>query len=494
MGVTYITISPYYSTMSLAIINGDIFGTSETALYVENGRIKKVGNVEKLIENDTVVIDAEEKTVIPGFFDAHTHFAAMGTRMEADVSECESIDEILGLIDEKGLNAVHGWDETSLGEDRYIHRKDLDVFDFPVIAYRVCGHLAVLNSAAIEKIDVDELDPAFYNLETGRFREDTLSAISKIFPKTVADYATGIEHATEQAYSLGVTSVVDTVNPHVFRTYQRVENAGTLGVRAHLYMKAKYIDDVVRTGLSRIGSEKLRFNGIKIFTDGSLGAKTAALSFRYKDSEKNGDLLYTSEELTALVQKAEEHELQAMIHCIGDRAIMHVLDAVERVAGTMRHKIEHVEITTEKIRERIKTLNIPCSIQPNFLKWSENMYIKRLGEKARLNNRIKAMKEKGIAMGFGSDCMPFSPLFGIQWAVNDPYGEGISVEDAIQYYTEGSAYLAYREHDLGTIEQGKLADLVILSGNIASENIQNVRIDTTIFNGEIVFEEGKTRH
>ncbi|MEA1994056.1 MAG: amidohydrolase [Euryarchaeota archaeon] len=472
--------------MSLAIINGDIFDKEEKNVYIEGSRIKKLGKIEDLIDGDTEIIDAEEKTVIPGFFDSHTHFAAMGTAMENDVSECKSIEEIIGITEKKRLNIVRGWDETIFKEKRYILKKDLDAVDFPVIAVRVCGHLAALNSAAIEKIDLNELDPAFYNLEKGIFREGNISKIMKMYPKTTEDYMRGIEAATERAYSLGVTSVVDTVNPQIFRAYERMAYTGELGIRAHLYMKASHIDSIVNSGLSRIGSEKLWFNGIKIFTDGSLGARTAALSFNYNESDENGDLLYGNDKLTELIQKADENELQAMIHCIGDRAINQVLDSLERVSGTMRHKLEHVEITDIKIRKRIKEMDIPCSLQPNFLKWSKNMYVERIGAKSKLNNRYRKMMEKGIKMGFGSDCMPFSPLFGIKWAVNDPYDEGISVEEAIRLYTKGSAYLAYRKKDLGSIEEGKLADLVILSESIDSEEIERIDVERTIFDGVIV--------
>lgn len=471
--------------MSLAIINGDIFGRKEKEIYIEGNRIKKVGQIESLISKNTVVIDAEEKTVIPGFFDSHTHFADMGINRENDVSECKSIEDVLKKIEKKKLNVVHGWDESLFREKRYILKKDLDIFDFPVIAFRVCGHLATLNSAAIEVIDLKELDPKFYVLEKGIFKEDALSKISKIYPKTIENYVRGIKNATELAYSLGVTSIVDTVTPTIFRAYERIENDGKLGIRAHLYMKAKYIDNIIDSGLSRIGSEKLKFNGVKIFTDGSLGAKTAALSFNYKGTDQNGILIYKDEELMELIKKTDENELQAMIHCIGDRAIEQVLDCLENIPRKMRHKIEHVEITNEKIRERIRKLKIPCSLQPNFLKWSENMYVERLGDKAVLNNRYKKMIEKGIKMGFGSDCMPFSPLFGIKCAVNDPYGESISIEDAIKFYTVGSAYLAYRENDLGSIEKGKLADIVVLSENIFSE-IEKIKVEKTIFDGKIV--------
>ena len=471
--------------MSLAIINGDIFGRKEKNIYIETNRIKKVGEIESLIDKNTVVIDAEEKTVIPGFFDSHTHFADMGIYIENDVSECRSIEDVLNKIEKKKLNVVHGWDESLFREKRYILKKDLDIFDFPVIAFRVCGHLAVLNSEAIEMIELKDLDPRFYDLERGIFKEDNLSKISKMYPKTIEDYTEGIENATELAYSLGVTSIVDTVTPDIFRAYERMENEGKLGVRAHLYMRARYIDHIVNSGLSRIGSEKLKFNGIKIFTDGSLGAKTAALSFNYERTEQNGTLIYKDEELMELIKKIDKNELQAMIHCIGDRAIEQVLDCLENVPRKIRHKIEHVEITNEKIRERIRKLKIPCSLQPNFLKWSKNMYVERLGDKAVLNNRYKKMIEKGIKIGFGSDCMPFSPLFGIKCAINDPYGESIPIEDAIKFYTVGSAYLAYRENDLGSIEKGKLADIVILSGNIFSR-IEKIKVEKTIFDGRVV--------
>ncbi len=236
----------------------------------------------------------------------------------------------------------------------------------------------------------------------------------------------------------------------------------------------------LRTGF---GNEWVRFGGIKIFADGSIGAKTAALSFNYRNEENNGLLMYSDAELKEILQKA--HPNQTAIHAIGDRAIQQVLTC--SVPGE-RNRIEHAELVTDDQIPQIRSSGLILSMQPNFLQWShpEGLYDMRFG--TGIDNRFSTLKKAGIPIVFGSDCMPFSPLYGIEQVVNAPFEEQqLSVMDALQMYTCNGAYASFEEDIKGTIERGKLADFVVLSGDPREEDISAIEVEMTIVGGEVVY-------
>ncbi|HLG30636.1 MAG TPA: amidohydrolase family protein, partial [Candidatus Brocadiales bacterium] len=243
----------------------------------------------------------------------------------------------------------------------------------------------------------------------------------------------------------------------------------------------------------------LKIGSVKIFADGSLGARTAALMEPYADDEGNtGTLLWSQQELDDIVMSIHSTGHQVAIHAVGDRAIASALDAIEKAikanpSPDHRHRIEHCELVDNKLISRIRDSNIIVSAQPNFIgQWGnrDGLYEKRLGkERWQMMNPLAQFKRKGVPMAFGSDGMPFGPMYGIWSCVNHPVIEScLSPDDAIYCYTYGGAYASFDETKKGTIEVGKLADIVVLSDditNIPQSDIKDIKVIMTIIGGKV---------
>ncbi|MCK5562081.1 MAG: amidohydrolase family protein, partial [Thermoplasmata archaeon] len=204
-------------------------------------------------------------------------------------------------------------------------------------------------------------------------------------------------------------------------------------------------------------------------------------------------------ELTKHMKMIIENDYQAMVHAIGDRAAQQFIDIYSKISdeSSGRHSLEHLEVITRAQLNSIHELGLIASMQPNFAgQWSMpgGMNEVRLGlERIGMCNAYKSILEENIPMAFGSDCMPFDPLYGIHCAVNHPQeSQQVSPYEALRAYTIGSAYVNFDENKKGTIEEGRLADLVVLSNDIlAPENagkIKNIQVEMTILGGEIVFD------
>ena len=212
-------------------------------------------------------------------------------------------------------------------------------------------------------------------------------------------------------------------------------------------------------------------------------------------------LIYGMGKLEEIVAKAHQGGVQVAVHAIGDRAIDLTLNAIEGALKAAprkdhRHRIEHMELVTDEQIRRVVELDIVASMQPNFLgEWglAGDMYEKRLGKRwVEQNNPYRKILDKGAVIAFGSDCMPFSPLYGIHWAVNAPMdSQRISVDEAIRCYTKNAAYASFEEKTKGTIEEGKLADMTALSENPYenTDRIRDIKVVMTIQDGEIVYRE-----
>jgi predicted amidohydrolase YtcJ len=252
------------------------------------------------------------------------------------------------------------------------------------------------------------------------------------------------------------------------------------------------------------GDDYLKVGPAKIYIDGSMGARTAVFYVPYADDPDTSGLFTISpEELMIRVSKAHKAGLQVAIHSIGDRAIDESLDAIEAAIEECprddhRHRIEHCEVLTGDRILRIRSLGVVPSMQPNFAgEWGGpgGMYEQRLGpERLRLSNPYRRLLDEGVKVAFGSDCgfcppWPFNPLYGLWAAVCNPIEESrIALEEAVRCYTLDGAYASFEESIKGSIEPGKLADMAILSEDIASispEKIRDVMVDLTLVGGRV---------
>jgi len=507
----------------------------DAVIVIDDSIISAVGVKSEIdMPSDAQVIDATGKTVIPGFIDSHTHFLSMGFGLgHLQLSDAESITEIVerlkNYISSKELPKDkwvqgRGWDDQNLSEKRYPNRHDLDEVspDNPTALTRICGHMIVLNSKALEfcRIDKDSpnpegglIDKDKFGEPTGILRDARNLVMPNIPPPTYEELRQGLRDAIELAHSLGVTTIHDVSRPddkaiHTStKPYVDAHKEGDLRIRAH-----------VMTGYPRAwsGDEWLSFGSLKIGIDGSLGAQTALLYEPYANGPST-EGVYVGDKKLNYSQATEAHEKngQIAIHAIGDKAIKEAVDLIEEVLRENpredhRYRIEHYEYPTDDDIERTAILRIIPSMQPNFIGewgWPEGMYEIRLGkDRNKRSNPYKRLIDKGLHVAFGSDGMPFHPLYGVWSAVNHPNpASRISVEEAIRSYTLEGAYATREEHIKGSIEVGKLADVVILPIDITNsefclkstnsgiieeskKEMKKKKVLLTIVNGEIVFQ------
>lgn len=497
----------------LIVVNANIYAVSPEraqALAVRDGKILAVGRTketQKFAGPKTQIEDLHGKTVLPGFIDAHMHLVSVGLRESGyylDLSQTRSLDEALDLVRERVKKIERaqwvlgrGWDESRWPERRYITKADLDKIapEHSVVLVRVCGHILCANSLALQKISVTsragEFDEAL-----GLLREETAWDFLKKLQPSDEQIHEAIRAGATLAHRLGVTAIHDIAKPEHLRAYTVLHQAQQLKLRVRLNIETQHLEHLIALGLcTNLGNESIKLGAIKFFTDGSIGARNAALSKPYHDADSVGKLNYEQSDLNRLVKRAHDHGLQVMIHAIGDRAIDAALEALAYASATAahRHRIEHAELLSDSQIARMRELGIIASMQPNFLQWSGpgGLYETRLGPErdAQIDPHRKVL-DADVQLAFGSDGMPFGPLYGIHCAVHAPHpDQRISVEEAIRAYTLGAAYAGFEEQRMGSLEPGKLADFVVLSHDpVHAKDIKEIKVERTYLAGQCVFE------
>jgi hypothetical protein len=508
------------------------------AVAVRDGEIVRVDEdyeVDFLEGVDTRVVDLDGRVLLPGLIDAHTHMESAGQYLvHADLSAAESREDALDRLAARAAETDdewvrgYGYDESTWPAGEYLTREDLDsvTTDRPVVAYRVDMHTASLNSAALAATRSEMPDDQVHTAggePTGVVVEDAVGAVRDATAAGVAETRRLLEAARDRAHELGVTGVHELVrDSHAPRVYRELAARDELNLRVRVNYWADHLDAVIETGLrTNDGGEMVRVGGIKTFTDGSIGARTAKLFEPYRDGEASsehatGEWVVDPEELNEIVDRAHEHGLQVCAHAIGDHAIEAALSAFEDAVGRRegatgadghgdgadplngvaddpRHRIEHVELATDEQFERMAEAGVVASMQPNFLQWAgdDGLYDRRLGEtRSRGSNRLRVAHETGVALAFGSDCMPLDPLLGVDHAVTArDEAQRLSVTEALRGYTRGAAYAGFDEDRLGTVEVGNCADLVVLEASPwETEAVAEIDVATTVVDGEIVYE------
>jgi predicted amidohydrolase YtcJ len=540
----------------LVLTNAEIHTLTEpdetaAALAVRDGRIVAVGSafdVEHLAGVETRVRDCEGRVVLPGFVDAHTHLPMVGRRLvDADLSTADSPAEAVEVLAARAAELEadegpdrewvlgFGYDESAWDDDRYLTAADLDGVDTgrPVAAVREDMHLASLDSTALDRLrgEMPDADVRIRAGEpTGVVVEDALDALWAAVEPDRAAMRRAVHAATERATELGVVGVHDMVRRSAApAVYRELDQVGELPIRVRLNYWSDHLDAVEELGLrTNHGSDRVRTGAIKTYTDGSIGGRTAKLSEPYTntdggsadadagggdvdsagdpdadsggdDTDDRGQWVVDPEELREVVARAEAMDLQVAVHAIGDEAVRETLDALDGADGA-RHRIEHAEVLTDDLVERIAESDVVASMQPNFLKWAREggLYAARLGEQRRLaSNRFSDLLDAGADLAFGSDCMPLDPLYGVQQAVTAPDDrQRLSVAEALRAYTSGAAYAGFDERRLGTVEAGKLADLVVLDRSpwdVDPGEIAGIEVRATLVGGEVVFDRDGAR-
>jgi predicted amidohydrolase YtcJ len=482
-----------------------------------------------------MIIDASSMSVVPGLIDSHTHFLAMGYRLtHLDLSNTISVknivDDLEDYIKTRNIPAGRwvqgrGWDDQNLKEKRYPTRYDLDKIspDNPVVLTRICGHMMVLNSLALNECNISKntpnppggvIDKDENGEPTGILRDARPLVQPYVSPPTYEELRQGLRDAVKYAHSLGVTSIHDASRPDEqsintsSSPYVDAYKDGELNLRCH-----------VMAGYPRetSGDHWLSFGTLKIGIDGSMGAQTALLYEPYANNPSTTGV-YVGDKTLNKSRAHEAHKKKGIIaiHAIGDLAITEAVDRIEEVLiaeprDDHRYRIEHYEYPIDEDITRSQNLGIVASMQPNFVgewAWPGGMYYTRLGKK-RLQrcNPYRRLIDLGFHIPFGSDGMPFHPLYGIWSAVNHPIKESrITVEESVKCYTWEGAYATREEDYKGSIEPGKVADITIFPIDITSHEfklgtdnpstveaekrrMKDINAYMTLIDGEIVYQQ-----
>ena len=498
----------------------------DSVVVLRDEYIVAAGEREEIeIPQGSEVYDVAGMTVLPGLIDSHCHFLGMGVNMltTVPIRYTNTMKDALELIRKRASEAKpgewiigRGYDEAKWPENRYITKDDIDPVapDNPVALVRICGHLISVNTKALEAagIDAETPDPDGGTIDrdrdgepTGVFRDCRDMIWSVIPPTNTETMVEGLRAASDHALSLGCTGVHDAgAGPKEFTAYQLAHDNGNLKVRANVMPRRETPEAAMSLGIrTGFGDQVLRIGPVKLLIDGSLGAHTAALFEPYEDDPStSGLLLEDPAVITEKMSEAHSHGFQVATHAIGDLAIEHVIDSIQETLRreprkNHRHRIEHCEILSSQQIERIRDLGIVPAMQPNFIgEWSGpgSMYRQRLGERRdRASNPYRTLLDEGITVAFGSDGMPFNPVYGIWSAVNHPIKENrISLVEAVKCYTLNSAYAGFHEEHVGSVEPGKLADITVFDRDLTEIPVKEIReaqCIMTLVNGKILYHQ-----
>ena len=508
---------------SVLLMGGRIFTASRhrpwvRALAVRGDRLVAAGSeaqAERWAGRATRRIDLRGHVVVPGFIDAHTHMCDAAAELRwvplaGTRGLAEAVDRLKAAAAARPSGAWvlgTGWDEAKWPERRYPTREDLDraSSDHPVVARRVDSHLASVNSAALGRaehlIELRGFETDTAGRPTGILKEDAFASFAKQYGTGEDGVERGLPAVGRQGHRLGITSIHDIVDHAGWRAYQRARRAGRLRLRVYAMPRDALLPGLVASGaMTGLGDDWLRLGAIKIFSDGSLGAYTAALGDDYAGRPGDrGLLVHSPAELRQILRTAQGAGFQTATHALGDEAIRQVVAALEDVLQSgprkgARHRIEHYELPDEDVLRRTKAAGLVVCAQPNFVgQWSGpgDVYETRLGPaRATRNNPYRRILRRGIPLAFGSDGMPYGPLYGIHSAVNGYFeDQRISAEDAVRAYTAGGAFASFQEAAKGTLEAGKLADFVVLEGDPFADpaRIGRCRVASTWIGGTCVY-------
>jgi predicted amidohydrolase YtcJ len=550
----------------LILKNGHIYtfdkdNTIAEAVAIKNGKIEAVGTNNDILNNykSIEVIDLDGKSVFPGFIDSHGHILGLGIALSTlDCSNAKSAEEVAQRVQEKAKSVKpgewivgRGWDQNTWKNKDFPMHNLLDAVapDNPVFLVRIDGHAVWvnINTMILAGITPETREPDGGKIlkykdgePTGVFIDNAISLIERVRPEMTIDQKEKcIALALEECSRYGLTEVHDMgIDSVTIKIYKKLIEQNKMPIRVYAFIEGTGAtwDYYRKAGKERIGDDLLTIAGIKLYVDGALGSRGAALIDPYSDDPGNRGLTIISEnELIKVAKEALDANLQVAVHCIGDRANSIALDAFEKALKEKpnpdnRFRIEHCQVLNPKDITRFKLLGIIPSMQPvhatSDMYWAEQ----RLGkDRIKYAYAWRSLLNTGVFIPGGSD-FPVenpNPLAGIYAAFtrknslgspehwykdrvqfsfaskdvdttqfeNGWYGfQKMNREEAVKSFTIWGAFAAFQEKIKGTIEADKCADFVILSDNIYSidpEKILKTQVEMTIVGGKIVYKKDK---
>jgi predicted amidohydrolase YtcJ len=542
--------------MSLIIKNAKLH-TMEGRVYqaaaIDGDIITRLGSNEDVIryaDNSANVIDLKGKSVVPGFIDTHVHLVGYGCSLNSVTlngltSRNDVIETCRSHLEQSQLDAGQwlygrGWDQNLFHDGKFLTKDDLDKISIthPILLLRNCGHVAAVNSLALEltcvTCDTAIAGGQFIKDDKGDLNGVITEAALEWFKKqknanqSILEIKTAIKTGINKLLSYGVTSIHSEESydlgysgdfMDIYTLYKEMADNKELAMR--VYQKValpngpdvdRFLENGIRTG---DGDHYYRMGPVKQWVDGTLGARTAALLEDYSDDKGNKGLYYyTAGQLYQNMEKLHLAGMQICLHTIGDGSLEMILNQFEKLLHQHprkdhRHRLVHVFVGNKKQYQRIAALGLNINTQPAALSSDLKMLDSRLGEKrGRQCYAWKTLRDCGICVNCGSDIPVETPdVFKGIYAlverknVETPDGpaynpnETISVDEALEMYTKNGAYASFEEAVKGTICEGKLADLAVLNHNpyeVASETLKNIKVEITILGGKIVYQREKS--
>lgn len=538
--------------METILINGNVYLNREDfaeAVLIRDGIIVKTGSNEEIRNaagERAEIIDCQGRTVLPGMNDSHMHLLLLGeTMVQASIEDCTSIRELIerckAFIKEHPQHAKHGihamgWNqELFFDEKRIPTRLDLDQIatDIPIVLERICGHVLSTNTKAIELLGIQGDSPqweggTFEMGEDGKpngvFTENACNYAKKIIPDyTEAEREEMLLASMRQAVEYGITSVqsndigTTVLDTNYFALFHKIYQEGKALLRYRhqvcfnsLEEFKKYITEGEYAKGKYPEDSWLTLGPLKLFKDGSLGARTALMKNDYCDEPGNKGIEWIGkEEMRQYCALAKNAGMQVVTHVIGDAAIEQTVDCYEEafIDGTnkLRHGLIHCQITDRNLLKRIADLGILALYQPIFLNCDIHVVEERCGkELSSTSYAFRTMEELGGQVSYGTDCPvescnPFPNIYSAVtrkdlkgWPEEGFYPkERVDVYTAVDAYTKGSAYAEFMEDKKGRIKEGYYADLVILDQDIftvPSDEIRDILPVLTMVGGKIVYQ------
>ncbi len=484
----------------------------------------------------TRVVDAGGKRLLPGFNDAHVHFTDGGAQLDqVQLNDATSAQEFERRIAARAAKTPKGewllggdWDETKWSPAQLPTREliDASTVQVPVAVNRYDGHMILVNSLALKLAGITSQTPdppggvivrdAMGN-PTGGLKDAAMDLVYKVIPAPTHDQRRhAIERALGHAASLGVTSVQH-MNPEYadISIYNELLDEGKLTARIYAAPLITQTDDQVKIGIKRaFGGPYLRLGALKAYADGSLGSATAYFFEPFLDQPGNRGLLSDEMHPISLMRdrmmKADASELQLCTHAIGDAGISAILDIYSEIekehgARNRRWRIEHAQHMAAKDFDRFAQLHVIASVQPYHAiddgRWAEG----RIGhDRASRTYAFRTFLEHGVRLALGTDwnVAPLNPMLTLYAAVTratldgkNPNGwfpeQKLTIKEAIEAYTMGSAYAEFQEQEKGSITPGKLADMVLLGDDVLTIDpikIRDVKVVETWVGGKVTYE------
>ena len=526
------------------LLNGNIITLDRKrprveALALSYGRVVALGNDDEILPlagARTALVNLDGMTVLPGLTDAHLHWEAQARAMRSvDVFETPekaiAVERVRARVSQTPPGEWvqgQGWAQDLWSESQFPTRFDLDAVAprHPVYLSAKSGHAAWVNTAALERAGITDgtRDPAGGQIlrdangaATGVLLETAMDLVSRRIPKPGGDeVADTMLEAQNHALRCGITMIHDFDEPSCLAALQILRERGELRLRVLKQINQDWLDAAIDSGLrSGFGDDWIRIGALKLFADGALGPKTALMFEPYLGEPDNyGMAVVDKEEMIEFVSRASAAGLPSSVHAIGDKAVHDALDVFESARkeeaargesrANKRHRIEHVQIIHPSDARRLAKLDVIASMQPIHATSDMRTADRYWGERCAYAYNPRLQLDNGARVAFGSDAPvePLDPLLGIHAAVTrerkgqppggwQPHAR-LSLHEALLGFTHGAAYAAGMEDRLGKLDEGYLADLVVLDRDIyrlEPDAILELKVLGTMVDGEWRFRD-----